>query len=178
MSSSDELVKIKEGIRRRIERYRSRISELELILKLLDKLTSVQEAKPAAPALEREVTERVEKPLRKEALLSHEGKEYAWVSLYENKVVVNISKELNLPIDSRLVSYLKKELDRYVKEDMILADQGKIDPGKKFFYTLDEDRGVIVGVEFVDYGNEERRRDLVGKIRWILRTHLRETIKK
>ncbi len=177
MSSEDieDIIRLREKLRERTEKLREELEILEKTVKILDEIVEKQSFKPAIEMVEKEKppTERM---IRREKFFSWGGADYAWIEIYENKIVVNISKDLKLPIEHKLINYLKRELDKYFEEDLRLSEEGKLDPKKRFVYTLDEEEGNLTQVEFIDYANEERRRDLLGKIRWILRTFAKENL--
>lgn len=168
----EEIVRLRERIKKKIDVLKDEMDELERMIKILDDIIEKHSFKPAVEMIEK----KEEKILRREKFFSWKSIDYAWLEIYENKVIINISKEFNLPIEHKLVNYIKKELDRCFEEDLKLSEEGKIDPKKRFIYTLDEKDGILTQIEFVDYGVEERRRDLLGKIRWVLRTFAKENI--
>jgi hypothetical protein len=147
------------------------------MIKALDKVIEATSFKPAVKFIEKqpEVIEE-EKLIRKEVFFSWKRKDYAWISIYQNKVIIDISPELGITIESKLVNYIRRELDKYFQEDLQLEMDGKIDADKRFIYTIDEQDGKLTQIEFYDYGNETRRRDLLGKIRWALRTYAKENL--
>ncbi len=187
----EELVKIREYLEKKKEELKIELERIEKLLSIVDNIITQESFKTATEYVEeiktpaKETTEKaretklvkaVEAPLRRNTLFSWRGTTYATMELYRDRVVVNISKDLKLSVDSRLVNYLKRELDRYFEEDLRRAEEGVLDSSKRFIYTIDESEGFLTQIEFYDYGNEERRRDLLSKIRWVLRTHARETL--
>ena len=171
----EDIIKLREDIKKKIEKLREEADNLEKIVKIFDEIIEKQSFKPALEIAEEEKTS-AEKIVRREKFFSWNGIDYAWIEIYENKIIVNISKDLKLPIEHKLANYLKRELDKYFEEDLKLSEEGKIDPKKRFVYTLDEEEGNLTQVEFIDYGDEEKRRDLLGKIRWVLRTFAKENL--
>jgi hypothetical protein len=166
----EKIVKMRERLEKKLEELEGEIDEAKYLITILDKIIEGESFKPAAEIISEE------KPKRRERFFAWSGKDYAWIELYENRVLLDISPEFNLPIEHKLVNYLKRELDKYFEEDLKLEEEGKIDPRKRFIYTLDEKGGKLTQVEFIDYGNEDRRRDLLGKIRWVLRTYAKENL--
>jgi hypothetical protein len=126
------------------------------------------------PEKEEVAEERV--PLRKDVLFRWRGEIYAWVEIYDNKVVVKIDKRLKLPVEDRLVKYLRREMDKYHEEDLEKIAKGFLDSKMQFTYLMDEEEGFLTLIEFVDHGIEERRNDLLRKILWALRTHAKEKL--
>ncbi len=171
----ERLVELREKLASRIEELEKEIEDLRNMIRVLDRLIEGESFKPAIDVME-EVEKLEERPVRRERFFVWNGKEYAWINIYEHKVVIDISPELKLPIEHKLVNYLKRELDKYFEEDLRLEQEGKIDPKKRFIYTIDEEGGFLTQVEFLDYGDEQRRRDLLGKIRWVLRTFAKENL--
>ncbi len=179
--SSDEvniekIVELREKIEERIKNLKEELDELELTLKIIDKLIENISYKPAIEIKEKPEERTVERPIRREPLFNWRGKTLAWVEIYLDRVVVDISLEANIPIDHKLVAYIKRELDKLFEEDLEREAKGELEPSKRFIYTMDEKNGVLSQIEFMDHGNETRRRDLLGKIRWMLRTYARENL--
>ncbi len=169
----EKIIELREKLFRRIEELEREIMDFKNVIRVLDRIIEGESFKPAIEVMEEKIEER---PIRRERFFTWNGKEYAWINMYENKVVIDISPEMKLPIEHKLVNYLKRELDKYFEEDLKLEEEGKIDPKKRFIYTIDEEDGNLTQVEFIDYGDEQRRRDLLGKIRWVLRTYAKENL--
>lgn len=168
----EKIVDLRSKLDKKREELEKELEEINTIIKLLDNIIEKQSFQPATELIE----EKEEKPIRQEVFFIWEGKEYAWLVIYQDKVIVNISPDLNLSIESKLVNYIKREMDKYFNEDLKLEVEGKIDPNKRFTYTIDEEDGKLTQVEFYDYGKENRRRDLLGKIKWVLKTHSKENL--
>lgn len=172
----ERLVELRRKVEKRIESLRSELEELDLMIKIIDKWIENRSYKPAIELTEKPVEKVEERPVKREVLFTWRGKALAWVNIYLDRVVVDISTETNLPVDHKLVAYIKRELDRLFEEDLEKESKGEIEPGKRFIYTMDEKDGLLTQIEFIDHGNEARRRDLLGKIRWVLRTYARENL--
>lgn len=169
----DKIVELRSKIEEKISRLRQELEELNTLMQVLDRI--IEEAS-YKPAIELTKEEREERPVKRDVLFTWRGKALAWVDIYLDRVVVDISPEANIPIDHKLVAYIKRELDRLFEEDLARESRGEIEPGKRFIYTMDEKDGLLTQIEFIDHGDEARRRDLLGKIRWVLRTYARENL--
>lgn len=172
----EKLVELRRRVEEKIESLRSELEELNLMIKLIDKLIENSSYKPAIELAEKPVEKIEERPVKREVLFTWRGKSLAWVEIYLDRVIVDISPETNLPLDHKLVAYIKRELDKLFEEDLEKESKGEIEAGKRFIYTMDEKDGLLTQIEFIDHGNEARRRDLLGKIRWVLRTYARENL--
>ena len=171
----EKLIELRGKLERRLEELEGEIDDIKNMISLIDKIIEGISFKPAIEVMEKEKAIE-ERPIRRERFFIWEGKEYAWINIYENRVIIDVSQDLKLPIEHKLVNYLKRELDKYFEEDLKRGEEGKIDPKKRFIYTLDEEGGNLTQIEFIDYGDEQRRRDLLGKIRWVLRTYAKENL--
>ena len=177
----DKLIKLRNELEQEIERLKSRIQELEGYIKAIDKVISTKSfvsAEELAVEKKAEREEVVEEkiPLRKDVLFRWRGEAYAWVEIYDDKVVVKIDKRLKLPVEDRLVKYLRREMDKYHEEDLEKILKGFLDSKMQFSYLIDEEEGFLTLIEFIDHGIEERRNDLLRKILWALRTHAKEKL--
>ncbi len=172
----EKLIELRHKIENKIQSLKQELEELNTFLQIIDRMIESQSYKPAIELAEKQPQMIEERPVKREVLFMWRGKPLAWVEIYLDKVIVDISTEANIPIDHKLVAYIKRELDKIFEEDLEKEAKGEIEPGKRFIYTMDEKDGLLTQIEFIDHGNEARRRDLLGKIRWVLRTYARENL--
>ncbi len=178
----EKLKKLKEKLEEELEEVRRREEELREYIKVLDEIISATRFIPAEELIEEakpseEAGEVVEKPpLRREAFFRWKGRVYAWIEIYEDRVRIEVNKEFKLPIEDRLVRYLRREMDKYFEEDLIKIENKLLDPSMQFMYLFDEDEGFLTLIEIKDFGIEERRKDLLKKILWVFRTHAKEAL--
>jgi len=179
--SVDELIRLRDELKQEIEKLKERIQKLEGYIEAIDKVISTKSFVSAKELAVKEETEKEEvieekTPLRKDVLFRWRGEAYAWIEIYDDRVVIKIDKKLRLPVEDRLVKYLRREMDKYHEEDLEKVLKGFIDNKMQFSYLMDEDEGFLTLIEFVDHGIEERRNDLLRKILWALRTHAKEKL--
>jgi len=170
----EDLLELRERLKEREKEVKRELEELTRMINILDKLISTYSYKPASELIEK--AEVKEPPPRREALVIWRGKPVSTVEVRRDKVIVEISKDLKLPLDHSLVHYIKRELDKCFEEDLRLESEGKLTPDKRFLYIIDEEDGYLSKIEFIDHGNEARRRGLLGKIRWMIRTYSKEAM--
>jgi len=178
----NKLIELRNKLEREIEELRERINQLEEYIKAIDSVISAKSFVSAEELIEKETVREKEEvretkpPLRKDVLFRWQGRPYAWVEIYDDKVVIRIDKELRLPVEDRLVKYLRREMDKYHEEDLEKIAKGFMDRKMQFMYLIDEEEGYLTYVEFIDHGIEERRNDLLRKILWALKTHAKEKL--
>ncbi|GEM_PF-1345222 len=192
MDDVKELERVREYLLKKKEELLKQLEELDYYIKILENFITERSFTTADKIVEEtvkvskeegveEIEEKVErkqplstpqKPIRKEVFFIYRGRPVAWVEIYPHKSIVIIDKEFGLPSEDPLITrFLEPRLRDEMVKDIKEIDEGKRPPEKRFTYIIKEDDGVITSIEMLDFGEEARRRDNLGKIRWVLRKY-------
>ena len=191
MDDVKELERVREYLLRKKEELLKQLEELDYYIKILENFITeksfttadkIVEEPPVRREEEAETEEKVEKverpkivpqkPIRKDVLFIHRGRPVAWVEIYPHKSVVVIDKEFGLPAEDTLITrFLEPRLRDEMVKDIKEIDAGKRPPEKRFTYVIKDEDGIVTAIEMLDFGEEMRRRDNLGKIRWVLKKY-------
>jgi hypothetical protein len=179
----DDILKLREYLVKKKEELEGELKTLDTLISLLEEVLKNKSFMPATELLEEkevkkeavEVAPAPSAPIRSITLVKYQNRNACYADIYEDRVVIHVSREIEMPTSDRLVKYIIKSLEKYLEEDLKAQAEGRISPSMRFYFSMDEDdRGNLVKIEFVDHGVEDRRRELINKIRWAVRTFVSE----
>lgn len=179
----DEIIKLRDHLIRKREELESELDSLRSLINLLEEVLKSKSFVPATELIEEKKVEKeaVEAkptpsaPIRSIVLVKHQNRNVCYAEIYEDRVVIYVSPEIEMPTNDRLVKYIIKSLEQYLEEDLRAQAEGRISPSMRFYFSMDDDeRGNLTRIEFTDHGIEDRRRELINKIRWAVRTFVSE----
>ena len=188
MSEVERLAELKRKLEEEKEKLQQKIEEINLILQLIDSFLRERSFVTAEKLLETESLEEkaevVEKPehpekapiLKREIeLFRYQGKVILKAEITPDYARIYIDPEAKIPIESGPIRYLIRLFDKYVDEDLRLIKAGSLDSDKKFTYIIDEEGGYLTRIELLNYASGDRLRNILGKIRWAVKTLLKES---
>jgi len=175
----NKIVKLRDELIDKREKLKREIEIIDEVISILEKIIREKSYVPASELAKREVKEEVKPvsvtPMRTVTLVRHEDRVVCSADIFEDRVSVNISPSIELSTGDRLVKYLIREMEKYLEEDLKAQVEGRLPPTQRFFFSIDEDEaGNLTKIEFIDHGREDRRRDLLGKIRWAINRFISE----
>ncbi len=186
----DKLVELRDKLVEKKRELEEEIRVLDEVIKILEELIKERSyvraidlhkqkeehvEKPSKPPTEVEVREKARYPLRTITLVRYRDENICYADVYEDRVVINISPRIEMPTSDRLVKYIIREMEKYLEEDLKAQIEGRIPPAERFYFSIDENQeGHLTRIEFIDHGREDRRRDLLGKIRWAINRFISE----
>lgn len=183
----NKLVELRDKLIDKKKTLENEIKIIEEIIKLLEELIKEKSYVTAAELVEKEkevlekpptevsVKERPQFPLRTVILVKHKNENVCYADIYEDRVIVNISPHIELHTGDRLVKYIIREMEKYLEEDLKAQVEGRLPASERFYFSIDENKeGFITKIEIIDHGREDRRRDLLGKIRWAINRYVTE----
>lgn len=179
MEELDKIVKLRDELIDKREKLKREIETIDEIINILEDIIREKSYVPASELAKQEVKEEVRPipttPMRTVNLVRYGDRVVCSADIYEDRVSVNISPSIELLTGDRLVKYLIREMEKYLEEDLKAQTEGRLPPTQRFFFSIDEDdSGNLVKIEFIDHGREDRRRDLLGKIRWAINRFISE----
>ncbi len=174
---------------KRIEELEEELARLKKYLNALENMISEKtfvpanqmareaaepEPKPRQEAVERRVEHVIRreepKPIRKDVLYIYRGRPIAWVEHYEKGFAVSIDKEFGLRKSHSLIKrFLEPRLREEMAKDMQEIERGERRPEDRFTFHIVSEGDVITRIEVRDNGEIHRRKDTIGKIRWVLK---------
>lgn len=176
MEDLDKLARLLDELVKRRDKLREELRLLDDMISVLEGILRERSYVPASQLAAREAERpRPEALARTAVLVRWKGEPVCQAEIYDDRVVVGISPSIGFPTSDRLAKYLIREMEKYLEEDLKAQAEGRIPPDQRFLFTIDEDeRGNLTKIEFIDHGREDRRRDLLGKIRWAVNRFVSE----
>lgn len=194
MSEVERLANLKKKLEEERSRLLERVDELNLVIRIIDTILEEKSYVPADKLLagetgadeERRVTPEVQAlpaestakkvPMRRKVeVLRWGGRTIAEAEIGPDVAVITVSPEAKVPVDSGPVRYIIRLFDKYVDEDLAKIREGALNSERKFTYIVDEEGGYLSKIEIINYNTESRLRDILGKIRWAVKTLIKET---
>lgn len=181
MEDVNKLVKLRDELIGKREKLKEELKLLDETIEVLENIIKEKSYIPASELPKEEV--KIEKeakptpaiPMRTVNLVKYKGEIVCYADIYDDRIAVHISSRIEMPTSDRLIKYLIREMEKYLEEDLKAQIEEKLPPSQRFFFSIDEDdKGNITRIEFIDHGREDRRRDLLGKIRWAVNRFLAE----
>lgn len=170
MSSDQEnlrrLAEVKSYIEEKISQLEKEIAMLRTISEIIDRellSKSFKKAYEQAPKSE-------ETTLRR--LRGRGGQLLATMAMKESEIRIILNPEIKVRRDDRPFSsfLIRKVLEQYVENDLQLVDEGKLEPDKVLTYEVIYDNDLVREIIVKNYGGEERLREIINAVRWMLET--------
>mgnify|MGYP001770708833 FL=1 len=164
----EDLLQLRKSLEEKIAELEK---ELELYRKILAALDEVIGRKSFTTAAEeKERREAGRKPLEVQILKSKEGEELGTAEIYEDEIVLKPKSPVKLEgLLKRF--FIEKLLERYKEEDEDAVRQGK--KNAALDYEVQEEDGAVKAIVVKNYGDENRRRDIIRAFRWTLERALK-----
>lgn len=164
----EELLELRKILEEKIAQLENEVRLYKRLLSLIDEAIGQRSFTTAAQ--EREKREVAKKPLEVQVLKSKEGEELGIAEIYEDELV--LKPKVSVKLEGLIKRFfVEKILDRYREED-----EGAVREGKKrasLDYEIKEEGGNISAIVVRNYGDENRRRDIVRAFRWTLERSLK-----
>ena len=177
-SEVERLANLKKKLEEERKKLLNRVDEITLMLQLIDASLTQQSFVSAEELAKKEMPKKEEKPIitpkRSIGLLSFKGKMVLKAEVSPETADISIAPEARVPVESGPIRYLIKLFDRYVREDLEMIRKGSLNSDKKFTYIIDEKDGNLTRITLLNYNSNERLRDIFGKVKWAVRTLLKE----
>jgi hypothetical protein len=192
MSDIEDIAKIKLRLERERERLKNRLNELDSLIQIVDEklrkisFTTAEEmlVEKEAEEVIGEAAEAVEVPTEAEAvgrrieLLKVGGEDALTADVTRKALVLRVNPMFRVQSSSRPVNYVLKTLDSYIEEDLKRIQMGDLGLDEKLTYTMEDEEGLLRELKIVNYGSEDRSRDIMGKARWAVKTLIKEAEKE
>ncbi len=190
MDEFKELEELRKYLERKVNELEDELSRLRRYLDTLENLisektfsTAKEISRQGGETREKVVKEQstpiqTKKPYRKEVIYTYRGRPIAWAEHYEKGIVILIDKEFGLNRDHSLITrFLENRLRGEMLKDMEEIEKGLRKPEDRFTFNIIDEDGVITRIEIRDNGEMHRRRDSIGKVRWVLKKYEEEKIR-
>ncbi|MEZ0248803.1 MAG: hypothetical protein ABWJ97_05970 [Thermoproteus sp.] len=162
----EDLLQLREAVKERIAQLER---ELDLYKKLLAVLEEAIGEKSFTTAAE-EKERRAKKPLEVQILKSKEGEELGTAEIYEDEIVLRPKAPVKLEGVLRRF-FLEKLLERYKEEDEEAVRRGEKRAALE--YQVEEEGEAVRAIVVKNYGDENRRREIIRAFRWTLERALK-----
>ncbi len=164
----EELLQLRKSIEEKIAELERELELYRKILAALDEMIGKKSFTTAAE--ERERRESARKPLEVQTLKSKDGEELGTAEIYEDEIILKPRGQVRLEGLLRRF-FIEKLLERYKEEDEDAVRQGKKNAALE--YEVQEEDGVVKAIVVKNYGDENRRRDIIRAFRWTLERALK-----
>lgn len=164
----EELLQLRKSVEEKIAELEKELELYKRILAVLDEVIGKRSFTTAAE--ERERRESARRPLEVQSLKSKDGEELGAAEIYEDEVVLKPKVQVRLEGLLRRF-FIEKLLERYKEEDQDAVRQGK--KSAALDYEVQEEEGVVKAIVVKNYGDENRRRDIIRAFRWTLERALK-----
>jgi hypothetical protein len=164
----EDLLQLRKAIEEKIAQMEKELELYRKVLAALDEAIGKRSFTTAAE--ERERREAARKPLEVQTLKSKDGEELGVAEIYEDELV--LKPKVPVKLEGLLKRFfVEKLLERYREEDEDAVRQGKREAALE--YEVQEEGGAVKAVVVKNYGDENRRRDIIRAFRWTLERALK-----
>lgn len=174
MSSEDEtkkLLKVREDLKRRMEKLQTEIQDLSLAIAEIDR-TIVRRGfrRPTSPVKEEQPSPASEEDEEdgQSSVKSKNGVTLGYVLKVEDEItfepVAGLSFTTDIPPFQSF--FIERVLDNMRSADETRVEEGDIQPEKILSYDVDTEGERIVKIVVHNYGGERRLREIMSSLRW------------
>jgi hypothetical protein len=168
----EDLLKLRKEVEERVAQLEKELEFYRRLLSALDEAIGKRSFTTAAEEKERREAAAARKPLEVQPIKSKEGKELGVAEIYEDELVLR--PKIAVKAEGLMKRFfIDKLLERYKEEDEDAVRRGRAE--KALEYEVQEGgEGVIAAIVVKNYGDENRRRDIIRAFKWTLERATRD----